>query len=49
MPYVDIYAELAADAKYWAEISGNDGAHPENTGYERIAAIIKQSAGEWFT
>lgn len=48
VPFIDLFASLAADAAYKREVSNNDGAHPGSVGYAKMAQIVAASASWWF-
>lgn len=47
-PYIGLFAPLVTDALYRSEIAANDGAHPQSTGYARLANIVLSSPHWWF-
>lgn len=48
VPFIGLYSELAHDQAYLREVQNNDGAHPQSSGYARIAGIIAASPAWWF-
>ncbi|HEO99582.1 MAG: lipase [Campylobacterales bacterium] len=48
IPYLSIYERLITDTVWRDEVSSNDGAHPKDKGYERLADFIKNWDSWWF-
>lgn len=48
VPYIDLFTPLVSDAGYRQEVTGNDGSHPQSTGYAKIAQIVISSPSWWF-
>jgi len=49
IPYIDVFSPLVTDKLYLREVSENDGAHPKQRGYGRMAEIISSSPHWWFS
>ena len=48
VPYIDLFSALCTDDAYKREVERNDGAHPRNEGYSKMARIIGSSPSWWF-
>lgn len=48
VPYIDLFSALRADDAYKREVGRNDGSHPRNGGYSKMAHIISSSPNWWF-
>lgn len=48
VPYIDLFSALCSDDAYKREVERNDGAHPRNEGYSKMARIIGSSPNWWF-
>ena len=48
VPYIDLFSALCSDDAYKREVERNDGAHPRNEGYSKMARIIGTSPSWWF-
>ena len=48
VPYIDLFSALCSDDAYKREVERNDGAHPRNEGYSKMARIIGSSPIWWF-
>ena len=48
VPYIDLFSALCSDDAYKREVERNDGAHPRNEGYSKMARIIESSPSWWF-
>jgi acyl-CoA thioesterase-1 len=40
VPYLPVFAALAADPLWMAEVASQDGAHPGTIGYDMLAGLI---------
>ncbi|MDR9498836.1 MAG: GDSL-type esterase/lipase family protein [Hydrogenovibrio sp.] len=49
LPFVPLFDALIIDQTYLNEIAGNDGAHPQASGYNKMAELIQQSGQWWFS
>lgn len=49
VPFVELLRPLLGDEHYLREIAGNDGSHPQGSGYARMATLIGAAAGGWFS
>jgi len=48
VPFIELYSSLINDNAYKIEVSKNDGAHPQSSGYSKIADIVGSSPSWWF-
>lgn len=48
LPFIPLFDALIQDQAYLTEIAQNDGAHPQATGYNKMADIIQLSGKWWF-
>lgn len=48
IPYIDVFFPLFKDKVHLREVSKNDGAHPKQGGYGKMAEIVKASPHWWF-
>ncbi|MBO9998587.1 MAG: lipase [Cyanobacteria bacterium SID2] len=48
VPFIDLYNPLVLDRDYYREVAENDGSHPRQKGYRKIARIILSSPNWWF-
>ena len=44
----DMYEPLVADSNYREQLARVDGAHPDSTGYQRIADLVAAAPSWWF-
>lgn len=48
VPYLSVFAALAADPIWMHQVATNDGAHPLAEGYAQMASLVDQWSGWWF-
>lgn len=48
VPYLSVFAVLAADPLWMQQVAANDGAHPRAEGYAQMARLIDHWSGWWF-
>ena len=48
VPCIELYGALAASDRYRRAIADGDGAHPDGSGYDELAAVIDASPSWWF-
>lgn len=49
IPYIALFQPLINDHHHMVEIAGNDGSHPQGTGYGKMAGIVGTSVDRWFS
>jgi len=47
LPYVTVYAALAADPRWTGEVERGDGAHPGAQGYALLAELVEPAWRRW--
>lgn len=48
VPFLSVFAPLAADAVWMREVAAGGGAHPGAAGYARLAALVEAWPAWWF-
>lgn len=51
VPYLDVFTPLSASSVWMQEVRSGDGAHPDATGYEEFAQLVRNWSAwnHWFT
>lgn len=49
IPFIELFTPLFHDQDYLAEVSQNDGSHPGQTGYRKIAHLVLNDPAWWYS
>ena len=49
VPYLSVFESLSVDATWMTELSENDGCHPGELGYTKLAELVSSWSSWWFS